>query len=460
MINIPTHFNHRRLDQADRVHAMNTPLAPHLTRSQRLIGVLGVGLLGAIVCWGLIFTGNLSGRGAADDLNYHWIAIQQFAHQLPNPDLSDYASATTPGYHLILAIPARLGSNHQLIQLIASVWTIGLLALIGWVVSKRFGRGAILIVLPMIASMYVFYPGVWLLPDNAGWVGVLAILLIALRPTQSWKTWLISSFILIALVWMRQIHIWIAGVIWLSAWIGSTDQTPSIKALFSDPIEQAGRTFIAIACTIPAFMTLAWFMGMWGGLVPPTFQDQHQGPNLATPGYILTQLSILSVFYGPMLWRRLIEIRSTHWRWILLAAIIGVVLGVVPQSSYSYDAGRYSGWWNLIKQAPTIVDRSPIFILGSIVGSITLVVWLSLSSLRDSWVWTGMMVAFILAQSANHASWQRYHEPMLLMMIILILARSELSLRSTRSILIGSVLLSAMLGTLSVMSIINAQPIQ
>lgn len=439
---------------------MNTPVEPHPTRSARLFALLGAALLGAIVCWGMIFSGNLSGRGAADDFNYHWIAIQQFAQQLPNPDLSDYASATTPGYHLILAIPTRLGLNHQMIQLIASAWTIGLLMLIAWAVSKRFGLGAILITLPMIASMYVFYPGVWLLPDNASWVGVLAILLIALRPNQSWKSWLITSVILIGLVWMRQIHIWIAGVIWLSAWLGSTEQTPSIKALFSDPIERVGRTFIAIACTIPAFMTLAWFVGMWGGLVPPTFQDMHQGPNLATPGYILAQLSILSVFFAPLMWKRLNEIRTTHLRWILLAMFVGLIVGVVPHSSYSYDAGRYSGWWNIINKVPTIADRSPIFIVGSIAGALSLVVWLSLSSVRDAWIWTGLMVAFILAQSANHASWQRYHEPMLLIMIILILSRSELSLQSRRSVLIGSVLLSIMLGAISVMSIINAQPVQ
>ncbi len=413
-----------------------------------------------MVSWGVMLSGNLSGRGASDDLLYHWPAIEQFASELPSPDLSDYPSATTPGYHLLLAPLVKMGIGHTGIQLIASVWTLGLFALLGWVIAARFGKGAIILMLPMLASMYVLYPGIWLLPDNAGWLGVLAILLLALGPNPTWKTWALSGLILFGLVWIRQVHIWVAGVIWLGAWLGSSDQTPAPARLFSAIFERTGRTFIALACTIPAFTALVWFMLMWGGLVPPTFHENHQGPNPATPGFILTQLAILSVFFAPMLWPMLKEAWKHQWAWIIFAAIVGGALGIIPESSYSYDAGRYSGWWNLIDKFPTVANRSPIIMLGSIAGSIALVVWITLTNRRDGWIWIGTLVAFTLAQSANHASWQRYHEPMLLMMIVLILARSSAIGQYTRRVLFGSILLALMLGALTVSSMWSAKPVK
>jgi len=422
----------------------------------RIIAAVVMVLTALILCWAIILSGSQLGRGAADDWNYHWVAIQQFAQQLPAPDLTDYASATTPAYHLLLAGFAKAGLGHTGIQLIASLWTLLLFGILGWIASARFGKLAFVAVLPMLASIYVLHAGVWLLPDNAGWLGVLLILLLALRSEQGWRTWAISGLVLFVLVWFRQIHIWIAGVIWLSAWLGSQDQTPTLGSFFSGLFDRGGRAFIALACTVPAAGALFWFMGIWGGLVPPTFQEQHQGPNPATPGFILTQLAIISVFFLPMLWPHLKEAWKHQWAWIILAVIIGCMLGVLPASSYSYDDGRYSGWWRFVNQAPVVFDRSPIIMLGSVFGSIMLVVWLSLCTRRDAWIWIGAIVAFIVAQSANHASWQRYHEPMLLMMVLLILVRSPRAETFTRRVMLGSLALSLAFGAITAMSMYYA----
>ncbi|MDF1809618.1 MAG: hypothetical protein P1U42_07980 [Phycisphaerales bacterium] len=431
--------------------------------SDRIWSVLIVLGLVTVMSWGLILTSNLSGRGAADDLNYHWLAIQQFSQQLPSPDLSDYPSATTPGYHLLLSPFVKVGFGHMGIQLIASAWTLAMFGFLTWVLANRFGKVSTILMLPMITSMYVFYPGVWLLPDNAGWFGVLLILMLSLKEHATWKTWALSSVILFALVWIRQIHIWIAGVIWFSAWLGTIEEAPSPSKLFSNVINRSGRTVIAVGLTIPAASAIVWFVATWGGLVPPTFQGLHQGPNLATPGFILTQLAILSVFFVPMLWESIKDTWKHQWSWVLVAALIGMALGIVPESSYSYDAGRYSGWWNLINKLPVIAQRSPVYVLGSISGSVLLVVWFNLVNRRDAWIWIGAFIAFVLAQSANHASWQRYHEPMLLIMFLLILARSNRVKRpelSMRWLVIGSCALAGMLAVLTTGSLLNANPVE
>ena len=425
------------------------------------LGALGIILgLTLLACWSLILSGNRSGRGASDDLNYHWVAIHQFAQEWPTPDLSDYASATTPGYHLLLAPMVRAGLGHSGAQLVASVWTLALIGVLGWVVSRAWGWASALLMLPMIASMYVLFPGVWLLPDNAGWFFVLGVLLLALRPRFGWVSWMIAGLLLVALVWVRQVHIWAAGVVWLSAWLGNQTQTPhDLADFFGNLTQRLGRTIIAQGMTIPAFVALLWFLGTWNGLVPPSFQDNHQGPNPATPGFILMQLGILSIFFVALLWPRLRMLWAHHWRWVLLVGVVGLGLGLLPISGYSYDAGRYGGWWNGIRLLPTLGQRSPVFVLGSLFGALALACWLSLAPVRDRWIWVGTLVAFTLAQSANHTSWQRYHEPMLLMMILLIFARSEGVDRVRVRVVLGSLALSLMLAGVTVGSLWTAKPI-
>ena len=432
------------------------PTAPILHRVQ---SVLIIQVLTLCATLPLIFSGYSNGRAAADDYNYHWVAIQKFAIEWPSPDISDYHSATTPGYHLILAPFVRAGLGHTGTQLLALTWTLAFFGLLCWVVSRSMGRIAALICLPMVVSMYTIYPGVWLLPDNAGWFIVFAILILALRDRTGWWTWLASGVLLAVLVALRQIHIWAAGVVWLSAWIGSGQGVPtSLRSCFDDIVSRAGRTLISISCTIPAFALLGWFLLLWGGLVPPMFQENHQGPNPATPGFILMQLGFLSVFFFPILRARLPRVWAHHWRWVLLSIFIGILCAIGPASSYSIEDGRYSGWWNFVILIPSVAARSPVFIIGAIAGSLALPLWLSLVHRRDMWIWVGILIAFTLAQSANHASWQRYHEPMLLMMIILMIARSNLLEKMRVRVLIGTTLLCTMLLTLTVYSLVTADP--
>ena len=46
-----------------------------------------------------------------DQRDYHLPVILEFARTLPTPDLSDYNSATTPGYHLLMAVAVRAGAE-------------------------------------------------------------------------------------------------------------------------------------------------------------------------------------------------------------------------------------------------------------------------------------------------------------------------------------------------------------
>jgi len=416
-------------------------------------------LLLLAITWPFILTDNQSGRGAYDDLIYHWPTIQSFAQQLPSPDLSDYASATTPAYHLELAIVNRLGFSRTFVQLYANLWTVLLLGLLAYRAGKSFGKQGLLITLPLLTSMYVLFPAIWLLPDNAGWLAVLLILILALDYPLSTKNTLTAGIVLAFLVLIRQVHIWAAAIIWITAWIGTDPQIPTLPKLFTDPANRSRCLILALIATIPAALLLYYFLRLWGGLVPPSFQDNHQGPNTATPAFILTQISILSVFFAPLLYPQLKAILKSHRNWIIAALALGLLIAIIPESTYSKDAGRFSGWWNIINKLPTLADRSPILLLGAPAGALACVVWSSLISRRDTWIFATTLAAFTAAQTANHASWQRYHEPLLLILIILILTRAPIAIQHSKRVILSSLALAAMLAAITIPTLLNAQPI-
>lgn len=430
----------------------------HESKRARTVTILGL-LIVALMLWPIMWIDpSYMVQGSSAEELYHIPAIEQFAEQLPTPDYSDYASATAPGYHTILAIPRSMGMSYSGIRTLASLWTFALIGVLLWIVAKRFGFGALLLVLPFVASNYVLFPGIWLLPDNAGWLGVLLIFLLVLRSNPSVRTHILAGAILLVLVSLRQVHIWAAAPIWLSAWLGSREQAPSIQGFFSPLSERLKRATLALLITLPAFALLAIFIKLWSGLVPPTFKSEHHGPNPATPGFILLQLAVLSVFFAPILLVRLRTIARPMLVWIIAAAILGAVLGLAPESSFSLSAGRFGGWWGAISKFPTVMDRSPVFVMGAVAGAIAAVVWGSMLERRDAWIYAGTLLAFTLSQTANLESWQRYHEPMLLMMILILLARTPVLGSARRAFLIGPLLLACVLGSITILQLREQRP--
>lgn len=417
-------------------------------------------LLTILAAWPLIITANTSGRGAFDDLTYHWPTIQTFAQQLPTPDLTNYQSATTPGYHLELSILHRLGASRMFVQLYASLWTIILTGLLAWRAGKAFGKAGVILCLPFLASMYCLFPGIWLLPDNAGWLCVLLLMILALEYPPTIRVITISGVILAALVLIRQIHIWAAVTIAMSAWVGTRAQVPAVTKLFSNPIDRTSRLFPVIFASIPSGLVLLYFMNLWQGLVPPPFQNNHQGANPITPAFILTQVAILSFFFIPILLPQLKKILRSHRAWWIDALVFGFIVGALPPASYyAVDQGRYSGWWNIIAKFPVIADRSPVIVLGAPIGALFCVLWCTMISKRDAWILAATLIAFAIAQSANHASWQRYHEPMLIITGIIILTRAPAAIESPKRAFFGSIALALMLALITIPTLINAKPV-
>lgn len=401
-------------------------------RRSVLAAMVGAPALFALVAWPMIAAGLNTGRGAADALNYHEKVIRTFIQQWPNPDLTDYLSATTPGYHLLVATFGKYVSDSRMaMQFAASLITMALFATIASAAAWRMRRyvnasGVIAICLPLMASMYVLSSGVWLLPDNAAWLGVTAMLLLALRRGQSWLGWILAGVALVALVLCRQNHLWAAGLVWVAAWLGpgpARGETPLFQRqdIGGLIVPRIGRFIVALLVTMPAFAVVWGFHSKWGGLTPPSFNDMHGlAIQWATPPFVLALVGIFGWFYVAFWWESLRKLVNEQ-AWIaFLAAIVGLVLAVLPETTPDRTAGRATGLWHIVRKTPQIADHISVLVAFlSMMGAVVLMGWLRAMNPRSRWIMLAAMVGFTVANSFNPQLWQRYHEPFVLIWTIL-----------------------------------------
>jgi len=390
----------------------------------------------------VIFGVGYRGPALYDEQHFHLPTIRTFAEQLPTPDLSDYLVATSPGYHLVMAVvfdATHLGD--QWLRLIGGQFAVLAVVIMAWWFGKRVAWWlAVALSAPIWISPYFFASSVLALPEGAAWLGVFAILLLALRPRVSaWQLGLMG-LMLLALVAVRQIHLWAAATVWLVGWLGPR-QDPEPDRLVPRPAElqirkRLATTAIAAAVTLPAFGLVAYFFKIWGGAVPPTFQTggaagsikgaaEHTGVNPATPALILATFGVFGPFFaisviGPV--RRALAARVSA-KWLPMAlGVLGLALAVAPATGFDESAGRWTGLWSVAGRLPTVADRSVLIAVLACVGGVVLGLMLLAVGSRERLVVLGSLVAFAAAQSANHQSWGRYINAMVLVVLAMLVA--------------------------------------
>jgi len=404
----------------------------------------------------LAVAGNNAGRGAWDATVYHEPFIRQLAADWPRFDLSNPLTATTPGYHIVLATLDRFGpGSTTALRLASALIGAGLLATLAtWLARRVRPLDAFLLSLPLAASIYTFQSAAWLLPDNLAWLGVLWILILCLRDPPAWRNLAIAGGVLAALVFTRQVHLWAAGVIWLAAWLGVRSTDPG---LFIRLPARIPRTVLAALITLPAVLVVAWFVRHWGGLTPPRFQSDMHGGNPATPAFMLVQVWVLCIGFGPWLAPALLRAARDHKAVLLAAGTLGLMLAIVPATTTDPDAGRYSGWWGVTGRAPVLFGRTNLlFVILAPLGAVWLAGALLAVPHRARWTLLGALVAFAAAQSATFFSWQRYHEPFLIILLAMLAALQPAELRRTpfaRLRLPAMLVFCALLAAISAMAI-------
>ena len=387
----------------------------------------------AILVWPVVLgsEGRLSGEGGrikypvnelGDQRKYHEPVIDRMVRQWPRIDITNHASATAPGYHLMMAYVARFVSDRRaVVQLASSVLSLGLLLVVWSYAAREVGSWrALALVLPVLGSSYVLGAAIWLTTDNAALFFVCLVLGGAAfgpaRPTALLRGGLAAA----CAVFIRQIHIWVVAPLGLVALLASPLGRWAPPVLREpDEARSSWRPLVAGGLAVAAPLALlVVFVILWGGLTPPVYADLHDaGTNPASFAVALALVGLFGVFFLPAL------VAKESWmRWDRAATIavgIALLLSLAVPTAYDFEAGRRGGAiWELVRRMPVVADRSLVLPPLAALGALILL-----------WGWRGAcrrgrgrqasilvlaMAAWLLAQSVNTQAWQRYFEPMIL----------------------------------------------
>lgn len=414
--------------QASTAHAHRS--ARHTGESRAWLA-LPAALL-ALQAGALILTGHPAGSWEYDHTYHHMPAIRTFAESLPTPDLANYRSATSPGWHLALAALLRAGASEEALRW-ASMLAGVVLMIVATLCAARWvsPRTAALLLAPLALSPFVVGGSAWVTTDVPALACVacaLAATLRGLRPSlvstdasdsrRAWRPWLAGLWATLGVA-VRQPLIWLCAPI---AW----------RALRE-------RRWPALAITLVPAALLACMVLAWGGLVPPAYRDQHgRGANPA--GAVLV-LAMIGAWGAPLAlalaWAD--DARRTLVRPAAIGALVGGVLASLVATSYAKGEGGIEGrWggpiWSAVERLPAPADRSVLLVALAALGGATLAIMIRQCRLRGSMP-TASLVLLSLAcvaatNAANSQAWQRYADLPLLLLVPWLAA---LSVRTTRA---------------------------
>lgn len=370
-----------------------------------------MGLLWLLLVFPVILSGDLSAPAAYDQVHTHLPMIKQFAIELPRPSLHDYPSATTPGYHLLLALFAFAGAPETILRMISAICGLAVAVVVSEVVAAwTAGLYAVFSGILLLSCSHVLASSIWLTTDNLALACSLVTLQFATRSESEAPT---AAFVKSA-GWaglatsVRQIAVWTSGCMLIAVGVLSIQgrKVPTQRVLLK-----------AIAVLVPSIAVVAMFRVVWGGLVPPSVQSIHEGGvNFATPIYSLAVIGLWCS--GLLVWIRDLRKFLFSKEVLLVSCCVAAISCSIP-SNYSVVDGRWGGViWSISRHFPNWGGRSMLVVILAVAGSMVLAtIFLAARYHRGS---SPSMIAlcaigvFIVTNSVNHECYERYLHPYLL----------------------------------------------
>lgn len=405
------------MDAVDRGH--------HRRRRWRALAVLG--LLYVLLVGPPIYSGRGGPSEAKDQDRYHLVVIETMMEQWPAVDLVHYDSATSPGYHLLMAAVGKavgggLARGKPAMRIVNGMLTFALLATVLFVAARFAGHWAALVLAaPAMCSPYVLGAAIFLTTDNAALLFVFLALggAVTFGDGRPRRALLLGAWGALAVA-VRQIHVWTAAPAAIAAALLSPlarVAPPSMRPASGGEGGWRAAALAAVAFAIP-FAALAVFVSMWGGLMPPTYRDIHNaGPNPATFAFGLSLAAVSGAFLLPIAARRL--------RWAVLrepllwvAALLGLLSAVAVPTSFEAPQRAYGWLWRVVELAPSAGERSLLLAVMAPAGAAAVFLLhraaVEAGRGRPAGILLVSVLGWLCAQSANTMAWQRYFDPMVI----------------------------------------------
>jgi hypothetical protein len=380
---------------------------------------------------GMMISGRMLKSQAYDQNLFHIQVVRQFEAEWPTPNLTEYGSATGPGYHLALtAIGKVVGSDLMTLRIVSMIFGVALICVVASLAAIVVGpRAAALLAMPMATSVYVIGSAMYVHTDNTAWLFALLVvgLLVFLRVTLV-NLIAVALFAAIA-VFIRQSFIWVVGPILFAGLITSPLMGRVLPSSGDNDRVRWGPFVGSILASIPAIVVLGVLVSLWGGLLQERFRAYHYSQfRLDSVGYAIAVFGI----YTPFFLLSLPDI-GTRFRqlcpWVVIAAIAGALATVIMPSVPSVESGRIGGpVWILAGIGPTIGDRSIMLALLAAVGGGFLVLLLGSAFARGrgaaAMIALCAWAAVTSTQLLNSQIFQRYFDTPALVLLIWLTALS------------------------------------
>jgi 4-amino-4-deoxy-L-arabinose transferase-like glycosyltransferase len=353
----------------------------------------------------------------SDETLYHFPVIERFFSELPLPDVRDYASATGPLFHVLFAFAAKLvGLDLQALRLLNVVVTLLAVFVFHSLVLRQTNRNeALLLTLIFGLSPYYFGAGFLVMTDS---LAILFALLAVRSLYKAWESpqgghWVMFCVWVCLAVLTRQLYAWLA--------VGA------VFAMFlrQEPLPQiAGRTAALALAGVPLLALVV----IWGGLTPPTFQQHHVASASITPRAGVFGMAVFGLYWLALFPDRFLDSikRLRQQAYLPLAAIMILTVAVlllVPTTPQGDDNGIL---WRLARMTPEIAGSRILFWILFPVG--LLFMWNTLRA--QDMVSKGtvlLALAFLLCNLPNAKVFEKYYDPLIIALLILIETRAQSS---------------------------------
>ncbi|MCK6506986.1 hypothetical protein L6R53_27040 [Myxococcota bacterium] len=356
-----------------------------------------------------------------DEDLFHLPTILGFARALPWPDLSDYPSATTPLYHLLLAPLARLTGEALLpLRLATLLFAVGLVVAAGGLLARRSAHpawGTWLLLLPLALSPYVLGPAVRLSTDDAALAWVIACLWALDRGREGPggldpRAHLLAAGLATAAILTRQVHGWLVGLL-------------ALLPLLATGLSPPRRLLHLLAAGLPALALLPLVL-LWGGATPPSFAEHQAGLNLAVLQTELAVLGALGLAVAPWLLRALAQV-GPRAAGAAGGGALALGLGLMAAAPLPWveDPLRYGGsLWRVAGALPDLGGSTAVFWLLVPLGLLWTAAIVGDGRARRDPLPAAALLLFLVANLASARAYQKYYEPFLLVLLGWVVARS------------------------------------
>ena len=391
------------------------------------MGVMLLLVYGALLP--LIITNYNYGRAFSDQRQYYYPTILYFSQHFGRVNITNYPSsdvlgfvppATIPGYYLFLAMAHKWLSPSELaLKVINSLFTAAFFLLAARILSDKLDMlRVVTFCLPALCSLYIHPAGVWLLPDNLSCLIVAVILYFLLHSSRGIKNYLLTAALLSVAVFIRQTNIWLALPILVAGCNFPSEDGATIRFDASGIMSAVRKLLPPLLSIVPALGILLIFFLSWHGLVPPALQERHQGINLTIPAFFLSLFFTFSAFYLPYIWARLRPLSRRQVHFVISAFLLGLLLALIAPTDYSYEQGRVSGLWNIVKIAPVYANRSALITCLSPLGAAAMAICLLLVGKRPRWILLAGVVGFVLVNMANKQAFERFYDGFIFIFLV------------------------------------------